>query len=83
MKKLFVVFVVVTAMLASVSGFAEDVDLSALKSGDGQPLIVEMKAKEIPARPEDPEALPMEDPLHWYDMEYLGWGSDMEKVNAP
>ncbi len=83
MKKLFVVVVAVAAMCASFSAVAEDVDLSGLKSGDGQPLLVEMQVKEIPERPEDPEALPNEDPLHWYDMEYLGWGATSEKVNIP
>lgn len=37
--------------------------------------------KEIPSRPEDPEALPVENSGHWYDMEYSGWG--ISKVNIP
>ncbi|MCP4401948.1 MAG: substrate-binding domain-containing protein [bacterium] len=83
MKKLFVVLVAVAAMFVSLPVLAEDVDLSGLKSGDGQPLLVQMEVKEIPERPADPEALPMEDPLHWYDMEYLGWGAGSEKVDIP
>ncbi len=83
MKKLSIAFVAVAMMFASLSGFAQDVDLSALKSGDGQPLLVKMEAKQIPERPENPEALPMEAPFHWYDMEYLGWGAESEKVNVP
>lgn len=83
MKKFSILAVIVAALCVSLTGFAQEVDLSSLKSGDGQPLLTEMQVKEIPERPEDPEALPMEDPLHWYDMEYLGWGSDLEKVNPP
>lgn len=37
--------------------------------------------KEIPARPNKPESLPEDDPGHWYDMEYSGWG--ISKVNIP
>jgi ribose transport system substrate-binding protein len=57
------------------------VDVSGLKSSDNQPLLLETEAKEIPQRPEDPKALPEEDPLHWYDLEYSGWSA--EKVNIP
>jgi len=57
------------------------VDISGLKSGDGQPLLLEMKTKEIPPRPADPDKLPEEDALHWYDMEYAGWSA--EKINIP
>lgn len=57
------------------------VDVSTLKSGDGQPLLLFMEQKAVPERPEDPETLPLEDPLHWYDLEYAGWNS--EKVNQP
>lgn len=56
-------------------------DISNVKSSDGQPLLLEMEKKEIPARPADPKALPEEDALHWYDMEYAGWSA--EKINIP
>ena len=86
MKRLLGMFCII-ALLCPCMAFAEDlegslaVDLSTLKSGDGQPLIVKMETKEIPTRPEDPKALAETDPLHWFDMEYLGWG--VEKVNIP
>ena len=58
------------------------VDVSKLTAADGQPLIVLSKeAKEIPKRPASPDALPETDPLHWYDMEYAGWG--IKKTNIP
>lgn len=57
------------------------VDTTVLKAADGQPLIVRGESKEIPSRPEDPEALPEDDPLHWWDIEYAGW--NVEKVNMP
>jgi len=57
------------------------VDVSGLKSSDGQPLLLEVESKEVPDRPADPEALSEEDALHWYDMEYAGWG--VEKENLP
>lgn len=57
------------------------VDVSTLKSSDGQPLLLETESKDIPERPEDPSALPEDDPLHWYDLEYSGWSA--EKVNIP
>lgn len=57
------------------------IDVSVLKSVDGQPLLPVMEKKEIPERPADPDALPEEDALHWYDMEYAGWSA--EKINIP
>ena len=59
----------------------EDSGIWALKSKDGQPLLLPAAKKEIPARPADPDALPEEDPLHWYDLEYAGWNAG--KVNLP
>jgi ribose/xylose/arabinose/galactoside ABC-type transport system permease subunit/ABC-type sugar transport system substrate-binding protein len=45
-----------------------------LKSDDGQPLLVMDKSPlNPPPRPANPEALPDDDPLRWYDMEYAGW----------
>jgi ribose transport system substrate-binding protein len=57
------------------------VDISGLKSGDGQPLLLALESKAPPPRPADPEKLPETDPGHWYDMEYAGWG--VEKSNLP
>ena len=59
------------------------VDISGLKSDDGQPLlIVDTSPLKAPSRPAAPSALPETDALHWYDMEYAGWNST-EKVNQP
>lgn len=52
-----------------------------LKSDDGQPLLLPVDDKKIPPRPADPEALPEDDPLHWYDMEFAGWG--VQKLPMP
>jgi len=57
------------------------VDLSGLKSGDGQPLLLPLETKVPPARPAAPSDLPEADPLHWYDMEYAGWS--VAKVDLP
>lgn len=57
-------------------------DISSVVGSDGQPLLLDLEKKEIPERPADPDALPEEDPMHWYDMEYAGWGAT-EKVNIP
>ncbi len=57
------------------------VDISKVKSSDGQPLLLPLKAKKIPPRPADPAALPKTDPGHWYDMEYAGWSA--KKINIP
>ncbi len=60
---------------------AREREVAALTSEDGQPLILPMVERNVPPRPEDPRALPKEHPLHWYDMEYSGWG--VEKTNIP
>jgi len=58
------------------------VDVSQLRGTDNQPLIImDESPLNPPARPADPEALPEDDPLHWYDMEYAGWRST--KTNLP
>ena len=57
------------------------VDISKVKSSDGQPLLLDLEKKEIPKRPANPEALPETDPGHWYDMEYAGWSA--KKINIP
>ena len=57
-------------------------DVSGLKSTDGQPLIItDDSPLNPPPRPDDPSKLPEDDPLHWYNMEYAGWRG--KKVNLP
>ena len=62
------------------------IDVSALKSGDGQSLIVwNEERKLIPPRPAKPESLPETESLHWYDFEYAGWNvakRDLPPSNA-
>ncbi|QGP93242.1 Periplasmic binding protein domain protein [Neomoorella glycerini] len=55
--------------------------VAGLKADDGQLLLPPLEKKEIPPRPADPAKLPEEDAMHWYDMEYSGWG--VTKVNIP
>lgn len=58
------------------------VDAAALKSTDGQALLVLSKdTVKVPTRPANPEALPETDPLRWWDMEYAGWIT--QKTNIP
>jgi ribose transport system substrate-binding protein len=54
----------------------------ALTAADGQPLIVAAAGgRTPPPRPADPEALPEDDPLHWWDLEFAGW--ETNKTNIP
>ena len=69
------------APAASTTSAPAAVDVSSLKSVDGQLLLPPPVTKTIPPRPADPAALPETDAGHWYDMEYAGWG--VEKVNIP
>jgi len=47
-----------------------------MRATDGQPLIfLDSSPLVPPKRPDDPSALPKEDSLHWYDMEYAGWAT--------
>lgn len=57
------------------------VDVSRLKSADGQPLLLYSNNKEIPQRPDDVEERMLEDSMHWYDLEYAGWNTT--KINIP
>jgi ribose transport system substrate-binding protein len=58
------------------------VDASKLRGTDNQPLIIMDSSPLVPPdRPANPEALPEDDPLHWYDMEYAGWRCT--KTNLP
>jgi len=56
-------------------------EVFALKAADGQSLIVLQKEQRtVPPRPADPEALPEEDPLHWWDIEYAGWNANKKNI---
>lgn len=66
---------------AEISGF-RTMDVSSLRSVDGQPLIRwEKNLTTIPPRPEDPSAYPETDARHWWDLEYAGW--NVSKTNMP
>ena len=56
------------------------VDVSTLKSADGQLLLPAPTTREVPPRPADPKALPETEAGHWYDMEFAGWGVDKENL---
>ena len=56
------------------------IDISDVKGSDGQLLLLNLGNKEVPERPADPDALPEEDPLHWYDMEFAGWMTEKENI---
>ncbi len=58
-----------------------EIDVSGLKSNDGQPLILPLETKAIPKRPDNPLSLPENNPLHWFDSEYVAW--DVTKINLP
>ena len=89
MKKFALVIAALVISLALTGPvFAKDlaaslkVDVTKIKAADGQSLIVlNSDVKQIPKRPANPEALPETDPLHWYDMEFAGWG--VKKINIP
>ena len=50
------------------------VDTDALRSTDGQTLVVvDTVSPTIPPRPADPAALPEDSAGHWWDLEYAGW----------
>ncbi len=64
------------------ASLALESEVVALTAADGQPLIkIGGAERVVPARPADPEALPEDDPLHWWDMEYAGTNS--VKKNIP
>lgn len=66
---------------ASQNTSAKNVDISSLKSIDGQPLLQPRANITPPPRPADPNSLPETDIGHWYDMQWAGW--NVEKVNIP
>lgn len=57
----------------------------SLKATDGQPLVwIDDSPLEAPPRPANPEALPDDDPLRWYDFEYAGWsGTKLPQPASP
>lgn len=56
-------------------------DVVALTAADGQPLIkVGGASRAVPPRPADPKALPEDDPLHWWDLEFAGWNSNKKNI---
>jgi ribose transport system substrate-binding protein len=58
---------------------------SDIKSSDGQTLMPPLSAKQVPARPANPSALPEDDAMRWYDMEYAGWnaGAKINPARSP
>jgi ribose transport system substrate-binding protein len=60
-------------------------NISGIKSTDGQILMPPLSAKQVPARPANPEALGEEDLLRYYDQEYAGWnaGSKINPAKSP
>jgi ribose transport system substrate-binding protein len=60
-------------------------DVSRVMSTDGQVLMPPLAAKAVPARPANPDSLPEENALHWYDMEYAGWnaGAKINPARSP
>jgi len=60
-------------------------NVSNVKSSDGQILMPPLSAKQVPARPANPDSLPEENALHWYDMEYAGWnaGAKINPAKSP
>ena len=64
---------------------SQALDVSGVKSSDGQVLMPPLSAKQVPQRPANPDALPEEDALHWYDMEYAGWnaGAKINPAKSP
>ncbi len=64
------------------ASLALDEKALALTAADGQALIkVGGTKRTVPQRPADPSALPEEDPLHWWDMEFAG--EITNKTNIP
>lgn len=69
-------------MMEDEIGRFTTIDLSELKSKDGQPLLRWEKIEvQIPPRPSDPSQFDKEDERHWWDMEYGIW--NVEKKNIP
>ena len=60
-------------------------DVSGVKSSDGQALMPPLSSKQVPQRPANPDALPEDDAGHYYDMEYAGWnaGAKINPAKSP
>ena len=83
MKKVTILTLVLAVLFLGVAAQAESnldaslaLNIDGVIGSDGQPVLLTLSGKAIPPRPEDPQALPENDPLHWYDMEYAGWGAE-------
>jgi ribose transport system substrate-binding protein len=66
---------------AGQSSFERSVDVSSLRSSDGQPLLLRGSPKPVPPRPADPSALPQTEKGRWWDIEFAGW--ETEKMPMP
>ncbi|MDR0585538.1 MAG: sugar ABC transporter substrate-binding protein [Treponema sp.] len=60
-------------------------DVSGVKSTDGQILMPPLSPKQVPPRPANPDALDEEDALRYYDQEYAGWnaGAKINPAKSP
>ncbi|MDR1929913.1 MAG: sugar ABC transporter substrate-binding protein [Treponema sp.] len=60
-------------------------NVSGVKSTDGQVLMPPLSPKRVPKRPANPAALGEEDALRYYDMEYAGWnaGAKINPAKSP
>lgn len=60
------------------------IDYSTALDNAGNPLFPEVLIPEVPDAPEDPDALPETDELHWYNFEYpYGNIEKMEEIASP
>lgn len=57
------------------------IDWQSAVDNAGNPLFIDTLIPEAPERPEDPDALPETDELHWYDFEYPY--AQVEKLEQP
>lgn len=76
------------AALAETDNLAASIErwekaVAETTSTDGQLLMPEPVAKEIPERPADPEALPEDDAGHYFDMEYVGFTAEQKSDMVP
>lgn len=68
---------------ASKSNLEESlaIDSTSFIGSDGKPLLMEIGGKdEIPDRPADPDALPEDNILKYWDIEYAGWKTEKETM---
>ncbi|MDR0518517.1 MAG: sugar ABC transporter substrate-binding protein [Clostridiales Family XIII bacterium] len=58
--------------------------LESVKGSDGQPLLIYGEAREVPEKPADPDALPEDDPLKYWNIEYAGRQTEKaEEIKSP